>query len=92
MTEEIERVRAVVSGRVQGVYFRQSTALEAQAAGVAGWVRNLADGRVEAVFEGSHESVDRMLAYVAHGPVRAHVDDVDTTRETPEGAVGFSIR
>lgn len=92
MTEEIERARAVVSGRVQGVYFRQSTALEAKAAGVAGWVRNLADGRVEAVFEGSHAGVDRMLAYVAHGPEPAHVDAVETTREAPEGAVGFSIR
>jgi acylphosphatase len=92
MADETMRVRAVMSGRVQGVYFRQSTALEARVAGVSGWVRNLADGRVEAVFEGTPAGVDRMLAYVAHGPERAHVDVVETIREAPEDAAGFSIR
>ena len=92
MTGEIVRVRAVVAGRVQGVYFRQSTEVEARAAGVAGWVHNLADGRVEAVFEGSRAAVETALGYVAHGPEHARVDSVETAWETPEGVDGFAIR
>jgi acylphosphatase len=89
---ETVRARAVISGRVQGVYFRQSTALEAMALGVSGWVRNLADGRVEAVFEGSRAVVEAMLEYVSHGPDHARVDAVDTFWEAPEGESRFSIR
>jgi acylphosphatase len=92
MTTETVRVRVVVTGRVQGVYFRQSTAAEAQAAGVAGCVRNLADGRVEAVFEGSRAAVETMLGHIARGPEHARVDSVETVWETPEGAEGFAIR
>ncbi|MGR7002486.1 acylphosphatase [Yinghuangia aomiensis] len=60
---DIRRVRVLVSGLVQGVYFRVTCAREAAAAGVAGWVRNLPDDRVEAVFEGDGKAVDRMLAW-----------------------------
>jgi acylphosphatase len=92
MTSETVRARAVVAGRVQGVYFRQSTELQARATGVAGWVRNLDDGRVEAVFEGTREAVETMLEYVSHGPTHASVDSVETVWETPERATGFWIR
>ena len=92
MDLERVRTRALVSGRVQGVWFRQSTADEAHLLGVDGWVRNLPDGNVEAVFEGSPPAVAAALAYVAHGPERAAVDKVDTFTETPKGEPGFTIR
>lgn len=92
MTDVTVRARGVVAGRVQQVYFRQSTTLEARAAGVTGWVRNLPDGRVEAVFEGSRAQVEAMLDYLGHGPAHAVVDSVETTWETPEGLEGFEIR
>jgi acylphosphatase len=86
------RIRVVVAGRVQGVWFRQSTYDAVAATGVDGWVRNLPDGRVEAVFEGASDAVDRALAYVSRGPQRARVDDVAVVRETLEGLSGFSVR
>lgn len=92
MDEERVRVRVVVSGRVQGVWFRRSTADEATLIGVDGWVRNLPDGRVEAVFEGTPGAVSLALDYVARGPERAIVEDVDTLPETPEGIRGFTVR
>lgn len=92
MSSEAVRARIVVAGRVQGVYFRQSTMDEARAAGVSGWVRNLADGRVEAVFEGPRAAVQAMLGYAAHGPAHARVDSVETAWEAPEGAAGFEMR
>lgn len=92
MASDTVRARVLVSGRVQGVYFRQSTAVEAKAAGVAGWVRNLADGNVEAVFEGSGAAVETMLDYVAAGPAHANVDSVTVAWEQPEGDLSFSIR
>ncbi len=81
-----------VSGRVQGVWFRQSCADAARVAGVGGWVRNTADGRVEAVFEGDDGAVAGMVSWCRRGPVRAVVTDVDVVREEPEGFTGFSIR
>lgn len=92
MNEERIRVRALVSGRVQGVYFRRSTAEAVAGTGVSGWVRNLDDGRVEAVFEGPAAAVAGALAYVAHGPEHAAVDHVETSHETPEGLTTFSER
>lgn len=92
MTEgERVRVRIVVDGRVQGVYFRQSTQTEARRLGVDGWVRNLPDGRVEAVFEGDPTAVAQAVAYVRHGPPRALVTAADESREEPQGASGFRI-
>ena len=88
----IVRRRVMVSGRVQGVYFRQSTVREASALGVAGWVRNLPDGRVEAVFEGTRELVDAAVAWCAEGPRGAAVESVEVLEETPEGLPGFSLR
>lgn len=90
--DEQTRAVAVVSGRVQGVWFRQSTYEQARALGVTGWVRNLGDGRVEAAFEGSRAAVEQALAYVSEGPPHARVDDVDVVWTAPEGAERFEIR
>ena len=90
MTERVRR-RVVVSGRVQGVFFRDSCQQEAAAAGVAGWVANRRDGRVEACFEGSPEAVERMVQWCRHGPSRADVDSVDVSVEEPQGESGFRV-
>jgi acylphosphatase len=82
----------VVQGHVQGVFFRETTRRHAMSADVAGWVRNLPDGRVEAVFEGEREAVDGLVAYVREGPRGARVDWVDVAAEDPEGLSGFEIR
>jgi acylphosphatase len=82
----------VVQGHVQGVFFRETTRRRATTAGVAGWVRNLPDGRVETVLEGEREAVDALVAYVREGPRGARVDWVDVEAEEPEGLTGFEIR
>ncbi len=92
MTEKIVRARAKVQGRVQGVWFRRSTADFARGRGVAGWVRNLPDGSVEAVVEGSSTAVDAVLDYVRVGPPRAEVTAVAVVWEAPVGETGFEIR
>ena len=92
MSASAVRAHAKVSGRVQGVWFRQSTADEASAAAVSGWVRNLPDGRVEAVFEGEPDAVDRALAYLRVGPSRSYVESVEVEWETPRGERGFQVR
>jgi len=85
------RVRVIVDGRVQGVYFRQSTQTEARRLGVDGWVRNLPDGRVEAAFEGEPAAVAEAVAYVRQGPARALVTAAEELREEPLGESGFRI-
>lgn len=89
-----ERTRAhvFVSGRVQGVYFRATTRETAAEVGVDGWVRNLEDGRVEAVFEGPEPAVESMVAFCHEGSEAAVVESVDVTYEAPEGVEGFRIR
>ena len=85
--------RLLISGRVQGVGFRYFMEARASAEGVHGWVRNLPDGRVEALIEGDEESVDRVEAAARRGPPSAEVDDVSAEMITPSGrATGFSIR
>jgi acylphosphatase len=86
------RRRAYVAGRVQGVWFRESCADRARAAGVAGWVRNLDDGRVEVLLEGPQGAVDDVLAWSRRGPRRARVDRVDVVDEAPVGERGFRVR
>ncbi|HET7051117.1 MAG TPA: acylphosphatase [Solirubrobacteraceae bacterium] len=86
------RRRAIVHGRVQGVFFRDSTRQRANAHGVAGWVSNRSDGAVEAVLEGPPEAVDRVLRFLETGPPHAAVDRVDVSDEEPEGLTGFSVR
>jgi len=86
------RRRVVAHGRVQGVFFRDSTQREARSAGVAGWVTNRPDGAVEAVFEGEDDAVERMVSFVRGGPGHADVDDVEVIDEEPEGVDGFQVR
>lgn len=83
----MERIRAhvFISGLVQGVYFRDSARREAQRHGVTGWIRNLPDGRVEAVFEGRPEDVEALVAWCHHGPPHARVEHVDVRRGPASG-------
>jgi acylphosphatase len=74
------------------VWFRDSCRLEALAHGVAGWVRNRADGAVEAEFEGGEDAVERMIVWCREGPPRARVDDVQIVRIAPLGRPGFDVR
>jgi acylphosphatase len=90
--EAAVRRRVVVSGQVQGVFFRDTCRREALRRGVAGWVRNCPDGTVEAVFEGPADGVSAMVAWSRRGPGQAVVDDVQVTEEPPEGADGFRVR
>ena len=77
---------------MQGVFFRDSTAERARLAGVDGWVRNLRDGRVEAVFEGEPDAVTSVIGFCSQGPQWARVDGIEVTEEPPEGLKGFQIR
>ena len=85
------RRRVVVTGRVQGVFFRDGTRVEARRLGVAGWVTNRADGSVEAVVEGEPGAVEALVAWLRHGPERARVDTCSVTEEEPQGDVGFRV-
>ena len=86
------RAHVVISGRVQGVCFRAYTFDEATAAGIAGWVRNTSDGRVEAVFEGEQSAVEAMIAWCRKGPPAARVNGVEVIWGEPQGEQGFGIR
>ena len=86
------RRRVVIHGRVQGVFFRGSTADRARAVGVRGWVRNRPDGTVEAVFEGSAAQVEEMVRYCREGPPWARVERVEEFEELPEDLAGFRVR
>jgi acylphosphatase len=79
------RVRLIIEGRVQGVWFRESTRREAERLGVHGWVRNRRDGSVEVVAEGPEENVRNLITWCHHGPPSARVTRV---RETPESFQG----
>jgi len=84
--------RVVVHGRVQGVFFRDSTQREAESRGVAGWVTNRDDGAVEAHFEGAPDAVESMVEWARSGPSRADVTAVDVNDVEPEGLDGFDVR
>jgi acylphosphatase len=86
------RCRALISGQVQGVNFRHYCRRTAVEHGVRGWVRNLPDGRVEAVFEGPPGDVGRLLEWARHGPPFATVADVAVQSEPPEGLGSFIIK
>lgn len=88
----MRRSRAIISGRVQGVGYRISCARRAESAGVAGWVRNLRDGTVEAVLEGPDDDVAQVLDWLREGPPGARVTGVDLREETPTGEQGFTVR
>jgi acylphosphatase len=84
-----QRAHVYVSGLVQGVSFRWYAIQHARRAGLAGWVRNVPDGRVEAVFEGPGEAVRAMVEWCHEGPSAAHVTGVEVTWEDPEGLAEF---
>ena len=86
------RRRVIVSGQVQGVFFRDTCRRMAGQQGVAGWVRNLPDGRVEAVFEGEPDGVERMVRWARRGPSDARVTAVAVSDEPVEGLRAFEIR
>lgn len=87
------RVHVFVSGIVQGVFFRQKTKQQAQSLGVNGWVRNLPDGRVEAIFEGEEQAVKALVDYCHQGPSYARVTNVDVLSEPYHGEFsGFETR
>ena len=87
------RAHVVVKGKVQGVWYRQSTMDQAESLGLAGWVRNLPGGEVEAVFEGEEDVVEEMLAWCRRGPPLARVTGMDVERGAAEGlAPPFRVR
>ena len=86
------RYRVLISGRVQGVFFRDTCRRLAEQYGVAGWVRNLPDGRVEAVFEGRPTKSAGLVDWARTGPRLAAVDDVAVQPEPPEGLSSFRLR
>lgn len=85
------RKRVIVSGSVQGVFFRDTCRAEAVRRRVDGWVRNLPDGTVEAVFEGEPEAVDQLVAWAGHGPPTARVQRLAVFEEDAEGVAGFVV-
>ena len=86
------RVRVFVEGRVQRVSFRDSTWREADRLGIRGWVRNLSDGRVEAVYEGTQDAVEEMLLWTRRGPEWAQVTNLEVHDEPPRGERGFLVK
>ena len=91
----MDKVRAEVriKGKVQGVFFRQSTRTTALSLNLAGWVRNLPDGDVEAVFEGTEQAIQNMLAWCNNGPSAARVDTLTVKHSKPTGEFAtFNVR
>jgi acylphosphatase len=86
------RRRVIVHGRVQGVFFRDTTRRMARSRGVAGWARNTPEGTVEAVFEGEDEAVEAMIRFANEGPRGAIVERVELIEEEPKGVAGFDVR
>ena len=92
-SDDSSRARVRVSGRVQGVFFRDSTREKAQELGLSGYVTNTPDGDVEAVFEGPPESVEEMVRWCGQGPSQASVENVDVEYESPgDDLTGFEVR
>ncbi len=88
-----ERAHVYVSGDVQGVFFRDATRQKAQQLGLSGWVKNLPDGRVEALFEGPSQEVREMLQWCEQGPPHAAVENVEVEFDTArEDVSGFEVR
>jgi len=86
------RVHLFISGVVQGVLFRSHARRKAFELGLVGWVKNLPDGRVEAVFEGAKEEIDEMVKWCHQGPAASQVDKVERREEPEKGLKGFEIK
>lgn len=86
------RAHLIISGRVQGVFFRANTKEAAHKRNLAGWVKNRSDGRVEAVIEGEKKAVDSLIEWAHTGSPAANVTDVEVSFEEPVGLSGFEIR
>lgn len=91
MSEQQRQVHALVRGVVQGVGFRYHTQHQARQLGLAGWVRNLPDGSVEVLAEGSADAVQRLVDWLGRGPSSARVQDVQVDQRTPTGLTGFDV-
>ncbi len=88
-----QRAHVYVSGDVQGVFFRDSTREKAEQLGLSGWVKNLPDGRVEALFEGPPNKIREMVQWCEQGPPHAAVEDVDVDYDAAqEDLSGFEVR
>lgn len=85
-------MRVLVSGTVQGVFFRDTVRSAAVEHGVSGWVRNRSDGSVEAELEGAAEAVDAVVEMCRNGPAGAEVREVEVQEREPEGGSGFAVR
>jgi len=87
------RAHVIVTGKVQGVFYRAETAAKARRLNITGWVRNLPDGRVEAVFEGDETSVQKIIDFCRRGPPNAYVVDLDVRRQEWTGEFrNFAVR
>jgi acylphosphatase len=91
MSERVT-LRLHITGRVQGVWFRESMRQEAQSLGIAGWVRNRMDGSVESVVQGTPDAVEKMIAWAKRGPRDARVDRVEISDEPAETFATFEKR
>ncbi|MBU0945847.1 MAG: acylphosphatase [Proteobacteria bacterium] len=92
MSEQSKRIHAVVHGRVQGVFFRETTCQQARRLGLSGWVRNLANGTVETEFQGDQKAVAQMLDWLAQGSTLSRVTRVESREKNPLGGESeFSI-
>lgn len=90
--EKINSIRVFISGRVQGVFFRAETKKMADSVGIKGWVRNMPDGRVEAVFQGNDEQLSRMTEWCKKGPRLSRVTGIEVSDEmVPEEFTSFEI-
>jgi acylphosphatase len=87
-----QQVHVLITGKVQGVGYRLWTVNQGEKLGLNGWVRNLQDGRVEAVFEGDSEIIEQMIQACYSGPRAAVVKNVIVERTNPEGIEGFNLR
>lgn len=92
LLQNMKRAHIIIYGRVQGVWFRAHTKEMADKLGIKGWVRNLPDGSVEAVFEGDEKSIEEMIRWCHHGPPLARVDRAEIKYEEPKGERNFEIR
>ena len=87
------KVQVIISGRVQGVWFRANTKNKAEQLGITGWVRNTNDGKVEALFEGEDDNIKEMIEWCKHGPTMAKVTDVRVKRNPDQDECNsFSIK